>query len=79
MNYIARAKAAQKFLVAHRDPELVLLGMSGLNDHVTVHTKDRLYGLDYSPTRSADATHWHATAVQDGVTLDLVCVEVDAA
>lgn len=72
MNYIQRAKIAQKILTAAGDVEVVTVVLRGYDDVVEIQTVGPVAGFDYAP--ETETRHPICRLERDGVPVRLVYV-----
>lgn len=75
MNLTQRARIVEAFLAELGDPDLVMVGL--YPHQTTVHTSDPLSGFDYETSRVDDCTHHNGRVVREGLTIELVAVDLD--
>jgi len=73
MNYIQRAKIAQKILAAARGIDVTAVTLYGYEDRLTIQTYGPIDGYDYAPR--IEGGHPRHEFEVDGVVVDLVYVE----
>lgn len=72
MNYIQRAKVAQKILTAAGDPAVVAVVLRGYDDEVEIHTVGPVTGFDYE--QETETSHPTCRLERDGFPVRLVYV-----